>query len=79
ALATGRATEMIEIPPVTTIEIPTDWPALIRSDARAARREQLRVRAQFQEAFAAGLACKAFVRDEEHPCYLLYKSVTSDK
>jgi predicted GNAT superfamily acetyltransferase len=73
ALATGRATEIIEIPPVATIEIPTDWPALIRSDARAARREQLRVRARFQEAFAAGLACKAFVRDEQHPCYLLYK------
>ena len=73
ALATGRATEITETP-ATAIEIPTDWPALIRGDGRAARREQLRVRAQFQEAFAAGLVCKSFRRDNEHPCYLLYES-----
>lgn len=72
ALAAGRADEITETP-ATTIEIPTDWPALIRSDARRARREQLRVRAQFQEAFAARLVCKAFKRDDEHPCYLLYR------
>lgn len=74
ALATGRAAEIRETAPVATIEIPTDWSALIRSDARAARREQLRVRAQFQEAFAARLVCKAFRRDDERPCYLFYES-----
>jgi predicted GNAT superfamily acetyltransferase len=73
ALAMGRAAEIAETPPAATIEIPTDWSALIRSDARTAKREQLRVRAQFQEAFADGLVCKAFRRDNEHPCYLLYK------
>jgi predicted GNAT superfamily acetyltransferase len=71
ALAMGRAAE-ISGTPAATIEIPMDWPALIRSDARAARREQLRVRAQFEEAFAASLVCKGFKRDDAHPCYLLY-------
>ena len=59
--------------PALTIEIPTDWPALIRQDTRRARREQLRVRKEFQEAFAAGLICAAFERDEVHPRYLFFK------
>lgn len=58
--------------PVKTIEIPPDWYRLIRSDPRAARREQLRVRLEFEEAFKDGLICAAFERDEEHPRYLLY-------
>jgi predicted GNAT superfamily acetyltransferase len=77
-LAAGRAAEITEAP-AATIEIPADWSALIRNETREARREQLRVRAQFEEAFAAGLICKSFKRDDAHPCYLLYKSVTSDK
>jgi predicted GNAT superfamily acetyltransferase len=71
-LAEGRASEPRRAPDAT-IEIPTDWPALIRQDARAARREQLRVRAQFEQAFADGLACMSFERDTAHPRYLLYK------
>ncbi|MDT4952136.1 MAG: hypothetical protein QOJ02_274 [Acidobacteriota bacterium] len=72
-LAEGRAIESTPAPDAT-IEIPSDWPALIQRDAHAARREQLRVRAEFEEAFAAGLACAGFERDESHPRYLLYKS-----
>ncbi|MDT4897241.1 MAG: hypothetical protein QOH25_2318 [Acidobacteriota bacterium] len=77
-LAEGRAPEPL-VAPATTIEIPPDWPALIRRDAVAARNEQLRVRAQFQEAFAAGLTCAGFARDEAKPRYLLYKTVTGDR
>jgi predicted GNAT superfamily acetyltransferase len=60
--------------PAAIIEIPTDWSTLMRQDTRAARREQMRVRAEFEEAFAAGLVCAAFARDAERPRYLLYKS-----
>jgi predicted GNAT superfamily acetyltransferase len=60
--------------PLATIEIPPDWPSLIKQDAAAARREQLRVRAEFQEAFATGLICADFERDKAHPRYLLYRS-----
>jgi predicted GNAT superfamily acetyltransferase len=59
--------------PAATVEIPSDWSALIRQDAAAARREQLRVRAEFQEAFADGLICAGFARDKAHPRYLLYR------
>jgi predicted GNAT superfamily acetyltransferase len=72
-LAEGRALENAPAPDAA-IEIPSDWPALVRQDAHAARREQLRVRAKFEEAFAAGLICTGFQRDESHPRYLLYKS-----
>jgi predicted GNAT superfamily acetyltransferase len=60
--------------PVTAIEIPTDWPTLMRHDRSTARREQSRVRSEFEQAFAAGLVCSAFARDPERPRYLLYQS-----
>ena len=60
--------------PALTIEVPPAWSALIKQDARAARREQLRVRAEFTEAFAAGLVCAGFAPDPSHPRYLLYNS-----
>ena len=72
-LAEGRQPEPAHAP-VLTIEIPTDWAALVRENAVAARREQLRVRAQFQEAFNAGLVCAGFQRDDTSPRYLLYSS-----
>lgn len=59
--------------PVKTIEIPPDWYGLIKGDPHAARREQLRVRREFEAAFEEGLTCAAFARDEEHPRYLLYR------
>jgi len=71
-LAEGRA-QHIASAPDATIEIPTDWPALIRQDAHAARREQLRVRAEFEKAFANELVCAGFERDTAHPRYLLFR------
>ncbi|HEX8652417.1 MAG TPA: GNAT family N-acetyltransferase [Pyrinomonadaceae bacterium] len=73
ALALGNAAPSLP-DPAETIEIPADWSALLRQDASAARREQERVRAEFQKAFAAGLICAGFRRDAEHPHYLLYRT-----
>jgi predicted GNAT superfamily acetyltransferase len=72
ALAEGREPSGVGTL-AATIEIPPDWGALIKSDPRAARREQLRVRAEFEHAFAAGLVCAGFERDATHPRYLLYQ------
>ncbi|HEX8144430.1 MAG TPA: GNAT family N-acetyltransferase [Pyrinomonadaceae bacterium] len=60
----------------SAIEIPADWRALLASDAKTARREQLRVREEFKSAFASGLVCAGFDRDPHHPRYLLYESQT---
>ena len=54
------------------IDIPPDWTKLSRENPRAARQEQLRVRREFQGAFAAGLVAAAFERSVEQPRYLLY-------
>ncbi|MGI9106861.1 MAG: GNAT family N-acetyltransferase [Pyrinomonadaceae bacterium] len=59
-------------PPVAIIDIPLDWSALVREDARTAERELLRVRSEFQKHFAAGLVCAGFKCDAAHPCYLFY-------
>lgn len=72
-LAQGRAPEVTR-ESATTIEVPPNWSALIKQDTAAARREQLRVRAEFEKAFAAGLVCAGFARDAAHPRYLLFKS-----
>ena len=71
-LAEGRVPRPLS-DPVATIEIPPDWKALFSYDPAAARREQQRVRAEFQQAFAAGLVCMGFQRDAAHPRYLLYR------
>lgn len=55
------------------IVIPPDWTALVERDPRGARSEQLRVRAEFERAFAEGLVCRAFVRDAARPRYLLFR------
>ncbi|HEY0004254.1 MAG TPA: GNAT family N-acetyltransferase [Pyrinomonadaceae bacterium] len=70
-LASGQSPTLME-EARAAIEIPPDWSGLLRIDAAAARREQLRVRAEFEQAFAAGLVCAAFARDAEHPRYLLF-------
>jgi predicted GNAT superfamily acetyltransferase len=59
--------------PAAAIVIPPDWTALMREDSETARRELLRVRTEFQQAFAAGLVCAGFERDKERPRYLLYE------
>jgi predicted GNAT superfamily acetyltransferase len=60
--------------PTAAVEIHPEWTALLRADPPAARAELLRVRAEFQEHFAAGLACAGFDRTGERPRYLFYKS-----
>jgi predicted GNAT superfamily acetyltransferase len=63
--------------PAAEIAIPANWQQLAKDDPAMARQEQLRVRAEFQQALAAGLVCSAFVRDNISPRYLLYQSVES--
>jgi len=70
ALAAGCEHELPQ--PDEVIEIPRDWGALIKSDAKTARAELLRVRQEFLKAFAAGLVCRGFDRNAELPRYLLY-------
>jgi chorismate synthase len=71
ALSKGEGPEPLGTP-VKTIEIPPDWYGLIQSDPLSARRQQLRVRHEFEEAFKQGLICAAFERDAERPRYLLF-------
>ena len=59
--------------PAARIVIPGNWSELVRSDAERALSEQLRVRGEFQSAFAAGLVGRGFDRDESAPHYLLYE------
>jgi predicted GNAT superfamily acetyltransferase len=59
--------------PAAAVEIPPDWPALLRDDPSAAQAELLRVRAGFQRALAEGLLCAGFDRDPSRPRYLFYR------
>jgi predicted GNAT superfamily acetyltransferase len=79
-LANGSALDPIRTP-AATIEIPVNWYALIKDDPTGARREQLRVRSEFEQAFADGLICAGFIRDTSNPRYLLYdeRQVKGDK
>jgi predicted GNAT superfamily acetyltransferase len=73
ALARGeRAGDLGE--PAASVEIPSDWGALVREDAEGARAELLRVRTQFKAALARGLRCAAFDREGLRPRYLFYKA-----
>lgn len=56
------------------IAIPADWAGLIKNNVAGARAEQIRVRDEFQNAFAEGLTCTGFVRDANRPRYLLTKN-----
>jgi predicted GNAT superfamily acetyltransferase len=76
-LAKGNAPKALP-PPKREIVIPSDWTRLIRDDTRRAREEQLRVRAEFRDAFAAELVCAAFARGET-PKYLLYERVLLER
>src|ERR1051325_3727144 len=55
------------------IEISNDFAAILKADPAAAKAEALRIREEFLRAFAAGLVCRAFARDEKRPKYLLYR------
>jgi predicted GNAT superfamily acetyltransferase len=59
--------------PVALIEIPPNWPTMVKQDAAAAKQEQLRVREEFQRALEAGLVCAGFDREAPRPRYLLYE------
>jgi predicted GNAT superfamily acetyltransferase len=59
--------------PARKILIPSDWSALVREGAKEALAEQLRVRGEFENAFASGLIGRGFVRDGAAPHYLLYE------
>lgn len=59
--------------PAATVVITPDWSALVREDATAARRELVRVRAEFQQNLARGLVCAGFERDPSRPRYLFYR------
>ena len=59
-----------------SVEIPGDWNSLVKTNTESARRELLRVRAEFQKAFAEGLVCAGFDRTAGRSRYLLYESKT---
>ncbi len=59
-----------------SIVIPPDWGALLREDPQAAQQELLRVRSEFQQAFAAGFVCAGFERSATAPRYLFYNQVS---
>jgi predicted GNAT superfamily acetyltransferase len=71
ALADGREYSMGQ--PDDAIEIPNDFSALLKSDPSTAKAESLRIREEFLRAFAAGLVCRGFERDEKRPKYLLFR------
>jgi len=79
-LARGDGAPPIIAEPVAAIEIPNDWSALVKSNAKAAQREQLRIRREFAKAFAAGLVCAGFARSDAAaqsnlaPRYLFYRT-----
>ncbi len=58
--------------PKRIIEISADWFGLVQDDPEKAVSELLRVRTEFEAAFAAGLRCEGFLRDDTGPKYLLY-------
>lgn len=71
ALAAGLEDPLPQ--PDGVIEIPADFSALVNSDPASAKREQLRVRAEFLKALGAGLICRAFDRNAARPRYLLFR------
>ncbi len=74
-LASGvRATrQTLPNRPEMMIGIPPNWTKLCKENPRQARQEQLRVRQEFQNAFASGLIAAGFERSAEEPRYLLYE------
>ncbi len=59
--------------PAARIGIMPDWPRLVASDPEVALAEQIRIRGEFQAAFADGLIGRGFERDAVQPAYKLYK------
>jgi predicted GNAT superfamily acetyltransferase len=59
---------------VREISATPDWASLVSSDPKAAVKEQVRLRAEFNAAFADGLRCEGFRRDETRPEYLFFQA-----
>ncbi len=58
--------------PERVIIAPAGWSDLVAADPEAAIKEQERLKAEFTDAFAAGLVGAGFRRDDEGPEYMLY-------
>jgi predicted GNAT superfamily acetyltransferase len=72
ALARGEAPEALG-QHEASVNVPSNWSALVAEDPAAARAELLRVRGEFHAALSAGLVCAAFERDATRPRYLFYR------
>ncbi|MBV9242857.1 MAG: GNAT family N-acetyltransferase [Acidobacteria bacterium] len=72
SLAAGETPLKAAIMPEAEIVTVSDWLQLIDQDVEQAKAEQLRIRSEFQGAFARGLAARGFRRDAEKPSFLLY-------
>ncbi|HVF30583.1 MAG TPA: GNAT family N-acetyltransferase [Pyrinomonadaceae bacterium] len=60
--------------PAALIVVPKSWAELVQTDADAALAEQLRIREEFHTAFDSGMVGRGFVRDDDRPYYVLYRS-----
>jgi len=69
---------MVPAKPEARIDIPANWTKLCKENPGEAKREQLRVRNEFRDAFASGLIAAAFERSAEQPRYLLYQKEVLD-
>jgi predicted GNAT superfamily acetyltransferase len=72
ALASGDAVQQMSMLPEAEIVIINDWLYLVESDLERAKAELMRVRSEFEAAFARGLVATGFRRDEQRPAFLLY-------
>ena len=73
ALAAGETYDEHQ-EPASTIVIMNDWLELVVRDVGKAKAEQLRIREEFAEAFGYGFVARGFLRDENRPGFLLYRS-----
>jgi len=73
ALGSGL-TQEIDVEPVASVAIPSEWNELVKRDARKAREVQARVREEFKRLFAQGLVCAAFERGDLESHYLLFQA-----
>ena len=72
SIAEGRAFAEREAA-AERISIPRDWADLVKSDPKEALSVQLRVRSDFEGAFARGLVGRGFDRDSTEPSYLMFE------
>ena len=61
------------VEPVKTIEIPNHWNELVKTNPQKAIDEQMRIKEEFQNAFAENLFAGGFEKSETNPKFLLFK------